>query len=72
MFCVVDVLIGLALLFRVKLRAVALIQLLMVAGYSIVLSLLLPELWLHPFGPLLKNLPIIVAIIAWSAIEDER
>jgi hypothetical protein len=29
--------------------------------YSAIISLFLPEFWLHPYAPALKNLPIFVA-----------
>jgi hypothetical protein len=32
--------------------------------------MLFPSLWLEPLGPLLKNLPILAAIVAWAAVED--
>jgi len=31
-----------------------------------------PALWLDPFGPLLKNVPIIAAVLALGAIENDR
>ena len=34
------------------------LQAFIIGGYTAVISLFLPEFWLHPFGPLLKNLPI--------------
>ncbi len=33
-------------------------QLATVAAYSAVIAFRLPEFWLHPFAPLLKNLPV--------------
>ncbi len=47
-------------------------QLLVVAGYTAVLSFALPMLWLDPFGPLLKNLPILMAILVNGALSDRR
>lgn len=29
-----------------------------VAGYTLVITATMPEFWLHPFGPLLKNLAV--------------
>ncbi len=43
-----------------------------VLGYTIALSVAAPALWLDPFGPLLKNLPILAAILAWMAMGDGR
>ncbi len=71
-FCVVDVVLGLLILCRVRPGLLALAQIGVVAGYTLVLSVLLPGLWLHPFGPLLKNLPILAAIAVWWALEQER
>lgn len=35
-----------------------------VAGYSLLIGIFLPENWLHPFAPLIKNVPI-MAILFW-------
>jgi hypothetical protein len=42
-------------------------QLLLIAGYTVLITLFLPEHWLHPYGPLSKNLPLMAAIcLAWA------
>lgn len=33
-----------------------------ILGYSVVIALCLPEFLIHPFGPILKNLPILVLL----------
>ena len=38
--------------------------------YTIIISFFLPEFWLHPYGPLLKNLPMLAAI--WLLLEVEE
>ena len=43
-----------------------------VVGYSLVLTLALPALWLDPLGPLLKNLPILLLILLYRVLEEER
>ena len=48
------------------------LQLLSVAGYSLVIGLAIPALWLDPLGPLLKNLPILVLILVHGAIAERR
>ena len=48
------------------------VQLIVVMGYSVVITIAQPQLWLDPFGPLLKNLPILVAIAVHGAIGDKR
>ncbi len=47
-------------------------QLLLVAGYTVLITLFLPEQWLHPYGPVSKNLPIMVAIALLWALEPRR
>jgi uncharacterized protein YbjT (DUF2867 family) len=44
-------------------------QLLLVAGYTALITLFLPEYWLHPYGPISKNLPIVAAIALLWALE---
>lgn len=34
----------------------------LVLGYSVIIALCLPAFWLHPFGPMLKNLPILLLL----------
>jgi uncharacterized protein YbjT (DUF2867 family) len=42
-------------------------QLLLIAGYTLLISVYLPEYWLHPYGPISKNLPLAAVIaLLWS------
>lgn len=50
----------------------AVVQLAVVAGYTVVIGTALPALWLDPLGPLLKNLPIMVAIAIYGVIGNKR
>jgi uncharacterized protein YbjT (DUF2867 family) len=45
-------------------------QLAIVLGYTLAVSLFLPAFWLHPFGPILKNLPILVSLLALIVMEE--
>jgi uncharacterized protein YbjT (DUF2867 family) len=47
-------------------------QLALVVGYTLLITLFLPEQWLHPYGPVSKNLPIMVAIALLWALEPRR
>ncbi|MBL0420006.1 SDR family oxidoreductase [Ramlibacter sp. AW1] len=48
-------------------RALWALQLLVIAGYTALITLFLPEYWLHPYGPISKNLPILAAIgLLWG------
>ena len=74
-FCVwsgslLDVAIGLWLLLGVSLRWCYALQFAVIVVYSLLLSFIAPEFWLHPFGPLTKNLPILVLIML--CMEKER
>jgi uncharacterized protein YbjT (DUF2867 family) len=44
-------------------------QLLLIAGYTVLITLFLPEYWLHPYGPISKNLPLLAAIALVWALE---
>jgi uncharacterized protein YbjT (DUF2867 family) len=71
-FSVVDLALALALLLRWRPGSTMMAQLLVVLGYTIGLGLLAPGLWMDPFGPLLKNLPILAAILALGAMGAAR
>jgi hypothetical protein len=42
----------------------------LVLAYSIIIAFYLPWYWLHPFGPVLKNLPIL--LLLWLLHEYEE
>jgi len=64
-----DLLLGLALLTSIRLRMAALIQIALMVLYSLIITVVLPEFWLHPFGPVSKNLPLIVATLILIVME---
>lgn len=37
-------------------------QALLIAGYTAIITVRLPEFWMHPFGPMSKNLPMLAAL----------
>ncbi|MES2977453.1 MAG: SDR family oxidoreductase [Pseudomonadota bacterium] len=45
-------------------------QALLIVGYTLIISWRLPEYWLHPYGPVLKNLPMLAAIALLHAFEE--
>lgn len=61
---------GIATLMLAKRRRIWLAQLTVILFYTAVITWKLPEFWLHPYGPLLKNLPMIAAI--WLLMEMEE
>ena len=70
--CLVDVIIALLLIGRWQPRFLALVQAVMIAGYSIAATMLWPSLWAEALGPLAKNIPILAAALALGAIEEDR
>lgn len=71
-FSLLDIAIGGAVLFRKRPGLLAAIQLAVVLAYTVALTCAKPSLWLDPFGPLLKNVPILAAILLNAALERER
>lgn len=67
-----DFILGLAMLLGWRLRWVVYCQLLIMLAYSIVISLFLPEYWVHPFGPMIKNLPLVVASFILLILEEQK
>lgn len=45
-------------------------QILVVLAYTAIISVRLPQLWLEPFGPVAKNLPILALLFALRELED--
>ena len=69
---ILDLSIAFLLLFEKGTRWSTMIQLVVVTGYTLVIGIVLPEIWLDPLGPLLKNLPILAAILVYGAIGGKR
>jgi hypothetical protein len=57
----VDAALGLALWFK-PCRRTYLLALLAMLSMTVLVTLMLPTLWLHPLGPLSKNIPIAAAL----------
>lgn len=64
-----DGLLGTLLLLGWRPVAVGAAQLLAMLAFTLIAMLLPAEYWLHPFAPLLKNLPIAAATLAMMALE---
>lgn len=64
-FCLaslVDVALGLWLLIKPN-RWCWAVQAVLVVVYSAIIAFRLPEMWLHPFAPLMKNLPLLAMMV---------
>lgn len=69
--CALDVLLGLLCILAPG-RRLWLAQLVLVGFYSVIVAFMLSENWLHPFAPLLKNLPIAAALWWLVGTEQEK
>lgn len=67
---VLDVLLGIAPLLLTRRRWIYRLQLLLIAFYTVVITFHLPEFWIHPYGPVLKNLPLMAAIATLHELDD--
>jgi hypothetical protein len=63
-----DILFGLMTLFSPS-KTLWQAQALLVMTYTMVISIWLPEFWLHPFGPILKNIPFLTLL--WLLYKHE-
>ena len=64
-----DLVFGILTLRAHRARYVWLAQMVVIVGYTVIISVRMPEFWLHPFGPLLKNLPMLAAISVLYYLE---
>jgi uncharacterized membrane protein YphA (DoxX/SURF4 family) len=67
--CVLNFLIGVALLFNYKSKLNYSIQLLVITIYTLIITFFLPSLWWEPFGPIVKNIPIFITILLMLNLE---
>lgn len=66
-----DMALGIATLARYRIRQVGALQIILMLAYSALISIGPSELWLHPFGPITKNVPLIVATLIMMALEKD-
>lgn len=57
-----DILLGLGILFFRR-PWLWIAQIVLMLGYTAIITLRLPEFWLHPYGPILKNLPLLAVFL---------
>lgn len=69
---VLDLLIGIGTLVLRRRRWLWLLQLAIIGGYTAIITFKLPEFWLHPYGPLSKNLVMLAAIYLLYTLEGRR
>jgi hypothetical protein len=59
---VLDLLLGVATLLMRRRRTLWLVQIALIVIYTVIITIKLPEFWSHPYGPIVKNLPLLAAI----------
>lgn len=64
-----DLLLGFAILLLRRRRWLWILQILVILGFTLIITIALPEYWLHPYGPVLKNLPMLAAIVLLYVLE---
>lgn len=64
-----DLVLGALLLLRWRPALVGVLQILSVVAFTLLATRLPAEYWLHPFAPILKNLPIVAALLVMIALE---
>jgi uncharacterized protein YbjT (DUF2867 family) len=69
---VLDLALGASILLLRQRRLLWLAQFALIVAYSVIVTIKLPEFWLHPYGPILKNLPLLACIALLYSLEDRR
>lgn len=68
----VDIVLGMWVATGRWLRVCCIIQIIMILIYTLLLSIINASFWFHPFGPLTKNIPIVVLILVVFSTNDAR
>ncbi len=68
----IDFFIGVALVFRYRITFICWLQICLILTYTAILTFSIPEFWFHPFGPLLKNIPILTAILFVLRFQETK
>ena len=66
-----DLIFGVATLLAPS-RALWWCQITLIIAYTAIISWYLPEFWAHPYGPVLKNLPILAALLLLAYLQERR
>jgi len=67
-----DLALGVLTLWPRRSRWLWVVQAGLILFYTVVISLRLPEFWLHPYGPILKNIPMLALLWFLYEMEDRR
>lgn len=64
-----DLALGVATLALKRRRLLWAAQAAVILAYTAIITVFLPEQWLHPYGPVVKNLPLLAAILLLHQLE---
>lgn len=67
-----DITIGVMILLGYRVVELLWLSIIVILGYTAILTFLSPHHWLHPFGPVLKNLPLLASIYIAIVLERSR
>ena len=67
-----DGVLGLALLFNIRPASIGVLQIATVALFTLLACFAIPEAWIEPFGPLTKNIAVVLATLVLIAMEAKR
>ena len=65
-----DIVLGLWLITSFRIKLCCLIQVAVIVSYTLLLTFIDASFWLHPFGPITKNFPILVLIVFVYSSSD--
>ena len=71
-FCFVDIVIGFLVFFKKYSKLALIVQIIVTLLYLGFLSIAQPNLWIDPFGVLLKTIPLIFLTFIVFLLEDAR
>lgn len=66
-----DFIIGISILINYRIKSIGKIQIALILSYTVLITAFLAEQWTHPFGPVSKNIPLIVSILIMISLEDK-
>ncbi len=69
---IMDIVIGCMTLTAYRIRPLILFQLTIIFLYTLMITFTLAEFWLHPFGPVLKNIPLFITLLVYLILEGEK
>jgi nucleoside-diphosphate-sugar epimerase len=69
---IINAALGIAMLCSYKIKKVCSLQIIMILIYSLIITWKLPYLWFDPFGSIAKNIPLLVTILVFLALESDR